>query len=251
MRIVERVKDTCRLFGMRGVIAAVTHHAIRFPRYIRVKYHGNDVYMRFGTSDQCVYEEVLFDKCYEFDPGLTPKIIVDAGANIGCSSIYFANRYPSAAIIAIEPEVTNFVMLERNVRPYRQIAAIHAALWRHEELIHISSPLGGGGPWEKWSTTTSENGDGELIQAVSVRALMDRFRLSSIDLLKVDIEGSEVEVFSSCDWMHLVNALVIETHDRFRLGCSAAVDAATSEFQKTHAGRAGNLAFYTKSRKCK
>jgi len=202
--------------------------------------------MRFSTSDQCVYKEVVLDKDYEFDLGLTPKIIVDAGANIGLSSIYYANRYPSAAIIAVEAEVSNFAMLERNVRPYKQITPIHAALWNHEGFINLSNPLGGQGQWNKWGITTTENGRGERVRAVSVRSLMDQFRLSRIDLLKVDIEGSEVEVFSACDWLPFVNALVVETHDRFRLGCSEAVENATCEFQKTFCGSAGNMAFYTR-----
>ncbi len=246
MKIAERVAGCYRLFGMRGILATIAHHTTGRPRYIRVKYHGKRAYMRFGTSDQCVYEEVVLDKDYEFDLGFTPKIIVDAGANIGLSSIYYANRYPSAEIIAIEPEISNFAMLERNVRPYGQITPIHAALWNHEGLIHLSGPLGEQGQWNKWGTTTIENGPGEQVQAVSVRSLIDQFRLSRIDLLKVDIEGSEVEVFSTYDWLPFVKALVVETHDRFRVGCSGAVDAATGEFQKTCAGSAGNLAFYTR-----
>lgn len=229
---------------MGGVLTAVAHRAIGRPRYIRVKYYGNDLYLRLGTSDQCVYDEVVLHKDYEFDLGFTPMTIVDAGANIGLSSVYYANRYPLAEIIAIEPEVSNFAMLERNVRPYRHITPVRAALWNHEGLIHLSNPLGEQGQWNKWGTTTTEDGTGEQVQAVSVRSLMGQFRLPRIDLLKVDIEGSEVEVFSTCDWLSFVNALVVETHDRFRLGCSGAVDAVTGEFRKTPAGSAGNLAFY-------
>lgn len=246
MRIVERIGDCYRLFGIGGVLATVAHRAVGRPRFIRVKHHGKDVYLRLSTSDQCVYQEVVLDEDYEFDLGWTPKIIVDAGANIGLSSIYFSNRYPSAGIIAIEPEASNFAMLERNVRPYRQITPLHAALWNREGLIRLSDQLGEQGPWNKWGTTTSENGGGVQVRAVSIRSLMDQFRLPEIDLLKVDIEGSEIDVFGTCDWLPFVNALVVETHDRLRPGCSAAVDAVTDEFQKTFAGSAGNLAIYTR-----
>ena len=246
MQIAKKSAGSYRLFGIGGLLLTIAHNAIGRPQYIRVKFHGKDVYMRIGTSDQCVYQEVVLDKDYEFDLGFTPKIIVDAGANIGLSSIYYANRYPSAEIIAIEPEVSNFAMLERNGRPYGQITPIHAALWNREGLIHLSDPLGEQGQWNKWGTTTIENGTGERVRAVSVRSLIDQFRLSRIDLLKVDIEGSEVEVLSTYDWLPFVNALVVETHDRFRRGCSGAVAAATGEFQKTLAGSDGNLAFFTR-----
>jgi FkbM family methyltransferase len=246
MSIVEALGSCYRLFGIGGVLATVAHRAVGRPRFIRVKHHGKDVYVRFSTSDQCVYQEVVLEEDYEFDLGWTPKIIVDAGANIGLSSIYFANCYPSARIIAIEPEASNFAMLERNVRPYRQITPFHAALWYREGLICLSDPLGEQGPWNKWGTTTSESGGGVKVRAVSIHSLMEQFRLSEIDLLKVDIEGSEIEVFGTCDWLRFVNAMAVETHDRFRPGCSAAVDAVTGEFQKTCAGSAGNLAFYTR-----
>lgn len=199
MKIVESIGNSYRLFGVGGLVATTAHHAIRHPRYIRVKYHGKDVYMRFGTSDRCVYQEVVLDKDYELDLGFTPKAVVDAGANIGLSSIYYANRYPSARIIAIEPEPSNFAMLERNVALYTQITSIRAALWNRDGLIHLSNPLGGREPWNKWGATISERGAGELVRAVTVRSLVSQFKLSRIDLLKVDIEGSEVEVFSACD----------------------------------------------------
>jgi len=245
MRIAERIANCYRLFGIGGVFATVVHHATGRPRYVRLKYHGKNLYLRFGTSDQCVYQEVVLARHYEFDLGFKPKTIVDAGANIGLSSIYYANVYPSAEIIAIEPEISNFTVLKKNVEPYTQISPIHAALWNHEGIVHLSDRLGEQGQWNKWGVTTTENGAGDRVRAVSVCSLMAEFRFSRIDLLKMDIEGSEVEVFSTHDWLPFVNAMVVETHDRFRPGCSRAVDAATGEFQKTCGGSARNLAFYT------
>ena len=59
---------------------------------------------------------------------------------------------------------------------------------------------------------------------------MTETELESIDILKVDIEGAEKEVFETCDWIDAINCLMIETHDRFKPGSSAAVDAVTAEF---------------------
>lgn len=246
MRITEKIAECYRLFGIGGVFATVGHHTTGRPRYIRLKYYEENLYLRFSTSDRCVYQEVVLDRGYEFDLGFKPKTIVDAGANIGLCSIYYANLYPSAEIIAIEPEVSNFIMLKKNVEPYTQIIPIQAALWNHKGIVNLSDPFGEQGQWNKWGTTTTENGVGKPVRAVSVCSLMAEFGLSGIDLLKMDIEGSEVEVFSTYDWLPFVNALVVETHDRFRPGCSRAVDAATGEFQKTCGGSAGNLAFYTR-----
>ncbi len=51
----------------------------------------------------------------------SPETIVDAGANIGVTSIYFANRYPGAKIFAVEAEASNFAMLVKNTQAYPSI----------------------------------------------------------------------------------------------------------------------------------
>jgi FkbM family methyltransferase len=244
MMALKKASECFRLFGFRGVFLTAFHHLAGRPHYLPVEYHGEVVYLRFQTSDQCVYKEVVLDKDYEFDLGFTPKIIVDVGANIGLSAIFFANRYPSAKIVAIEPEDSNFAMLERNVRGYKQITPIHAAIWTNEGIIHLSTPTEERGHWDKWGITVSEDGRGQEVRAVSLRYLMGQLNLPKIDLLKMDVEGSEIEIFSTCDWLPLINVLVVETHDRFRPGCSHAADAALGEFQKTPIGSAGNLAVY-------
>ena len=65
---------------------------------------------------------------------------------------------------------------------------------------------------------------------------MQRLTIPFIDLLKVDIEGAEKEVFGTCDWIGSVRCLVIELHDRFKPGCREAVSSATRGFSKFESG---------------
>ena len=58
----------------------------------------------------------------------------------------------------------------------------------------------------------------------------------TVDILKIDVEGAEREIFSNCDWMEKVKLLAIELHDRNWAGCSDAVDAAAQRFEKTERG---------------
>src|SRR5436190_21998125 len=76
------------------------------------------VYVRIGTTDLSVLKQVLVERQYDFSLPVTPKVIVDAGANIGLSAVFFANKYPAAVIFAIEPEESNFKVLEKNVSAY-------------------------------------------------------------------------------------------------------------------------------------
>src|SRR5438128_1024549 len=62
--------------------------------------------IRPSTSDLRVVLKVLADHEYTTPLPINPKLIIDAGANIGISALYFANRYPNARIYAIEPEET-------------------------------------------------------------------------------------------------------------------------------------------------
>jgi len=164
---------------------------------------------------------------YDFLVETQPRVIIDAGANIGLASIYFANRYPEAKIIAIEPEKSSFELLKENVAPYANIFPLQAALWHKNEEIDLVDPGRG-----KWGFTTqnkeSEKNPSEPLQdaichtvkAITVDRLMDEYALDRINILKIDIEGAEKEVFSStASWIDKVDSIVIELHDFIRPGC--------------------------------
>jgi hypothetical protein len=80
-------------------------------------------------------------------------------------------------------------------------------------------------------------GDGMPVRDVTMQTLMNELRISSIDILKVDIEGAKKEVFETApDWFHNVRCLAIELHDRFKPGCSLAVSAVTRDFVESMLG---------------
>lgn len=54
----------------------------------------------------------------ETDFGQNLAFIIDAGANIGLTSVYLANRFPNARILALEVDQQNFELLAENARPY-------------------------------------------------------------------------------------------------------------------------------------
>ena len=81
----------------RVLLFQVVHPEIRFPFHLRIP-----------SSDMFTYEQVYLKREYDFVAHESPRVIVDAGANIGLASLYFANRFPKARIIAIEAEATNY-----------------------------------------------------------------------------------------------------------------------------------------------
>jgi FkbM family methyltransferase len=222
-------------FGVYGALAFLCHHVAGHPREIRAcpKEVKSPVHVRVGTSDAWLYREILLRGQYALDLPFSPRTIVDAGANIGLASIYFARRYPQARVISVEAEASNFELLCRNVGPYPNIVPIHAALWNRDGVIGVNEPSARTS--DKWGFITHE-GDGARVRAITMWTLMRELDIESIDLLKVDIEGSEKELFENCGWADSLQSLAIELHDHFRPGCSGAVNAAMSDFYRSEHG---------------
>jgi len=165
-----------------------------------------------------------------------PKVIIDAGANIGLASVLFANRYPDAKIIAIEPENSNFELLKQNVAPYPNIIPLHAALWHKNEKINLIDP--GLGKWGFITEANTSSGSlpGQIchtVMAMTLEKIMTDHNLSKINILKIDIEGAEKEVFSDTSaWIEKIDSLIIELHERMKAGCTLSFYAGAKGFDK-------------------
>ncbi len=95
MSICAAVKRYYADFGIRGVCAVSAFRLFGWPKEIIANSPAlkHPVYLRIRTSDLAVFKDILLRREYEFDlPGFSPKTIVDAGANIGIASLYFANK---------------------------------------------------------------------------------------------------------------------------------------------------------------
>lgn len=227
-----------RPLGMKGILAFCAHRAFGRPATltVRVPHFINPVTLRLRTSDVSVFEEIVVRGQYALSLPLEPETIVDAGANIGLASVYYANRYPKARIVALEPEPSNFDVLLRNVGRYSNIFPIRAALWHRDAYVALHGEQAPDAAKSKVGFTVGD-GDGLPVRAITIPTLMQEAHISSIQLLKVDIEGAEREVFENAsDWMGAVSCLAIELHDRFKEGCRAAVSAATEGFRESQVG---------------
>lgn len=208
----------------------------------KTKWKGRHVHLRKATTDFCVYRQVLVFEQYNIKR-LNPekvKVIVDLGANIGLSVLYFRNRYPLAQIIAVEPEKANYDLLVKNVSGLRDIHCMNNAIWpTHKNLGVFDS---GGGEYSYQVKEESEE-EKAIVQSVTVNDIIEEYQLPKIDLLKIDIEGSEKELFSDnyATWLHKVGCIVIEVHDWFRPGCAATFFRAISNMDYTLSFKGENI----------
>lgn len=185
----------------------------------------SQVSLRAGTSDISVFEDTFVWQHYDMPYPEQPATIIDAGAHIGLASIYFSQRFPDAKIIALEPHPANFELLTKNCAAFPNITPVNAALWTEEGSLAVADP---DAPTWSFRFHPSEQGD---IRATCIDALMSEHDLKHIDLLKVDIEGSEKEVFEhAAGWLPKVSSIVVELHDDLQAGCSRSFYAATGKF---------------------
>lgn len=192
------------------------------------------VFLRRQSSDFSVFEEIYIDQQYAINfQKESIKTIIDAGANIGLSALYFLKKYPSATIICLEPEDTNFELLQKNVGGYCNILIIKKGLWHSNERLNFINPEA-----EKWSfELKAANKDDGGIEGISINDIITDYNLSGIDLLKIDIEGSEKEVFGlNTAWINKVKHIIVEIHENMRPGAYQAVMklALDNKFNCTH-----------------
>jgi FkbM family methyltransferase len=148
----------------------------------------------------------LYNACVA--SGRTPMIL-DAGANIGASAVYFAARFPLAQIIAFEPEAENFALLRRNTEGLK-VSSCCQALGGVSQRVSVVDP--GRGEWG-YMTTPQEGGNCEML-AVSavVQEAMDAGLFPFI--AKIDIEGGEKGLFEPpTEWVSSFPVVIVELHD--------------------------------------
>lgn len=192
----------------------------KFITFFVIRYYSftKKIVFRKNTSDTDVFRQVFVENEYILPIKINPKFIIDGGANVGYASLWFAENFPKAKIIAIEPEKSNYNILKQNIKLYKNIESIQAGLWHKSTYLRIvNTELG------KWGSKTVEvdSFNKHDIQAITINNILNNSNFNKIDILKLDIEGSEKEVFSkNLEWLDKTNMIIIELHDKLTRGCS-------------------------------
>jgi FkbM family methyltransferase len=149
-----------------------------------------------------------------------PTLIIDAGANIGCTALFFAKTYPNTSIIAIEPDKTNVALAEKNCRTYPNVKIVEGAVWHHSAMVGIENPEG-----ESWAFRMRELSTEEASTGIRGFTIDELSKDAEISLLKVDIEGGEKTLFSqNTQWLARTGTMLVEVHGK---ECQQAVQQAS------------------------
>jgi FkbM family methyltransferase len=179
--------------------------------------HGSLI-IRKNTTDWNTFCDIFIFNRFNSPVEISPKFIIDAGAYAGYSSIYFHQKYPNAKIFSLEPETSNFEILKENTKNIPEIIPMKAGLWSKKCFLKIFDRGTGHWGFMTKEVLETENYD---IESVTIDDLLKKSGNDRIDILKIDIEGSEQELFS-CNyesWINKVDVIIVELHNRIRENC--------------------------------
>ena len=185
---------------------------------------------RIRETDPEVFSQIFVHE--EYNSPMLPEqaeVIVDAGANVGYSALFFARKYPAAKIIAIEPNPETYLQLVKNCSVYPNILPLCAALWKTTGTIKLQFTSNDGRKLGSWGVRTVESDRSEMqdVSSISIDQIFAKYSLRKIDIFKIDIEGAELPVFSelSLDVTQRIDLFALEIHEGLAKGANAAVRA--------------------------
>jgi FkbM family methyltransferase len=180
------------------------------PRYTKgtIKFDQKKIEYIDSASLLFIYDEIFNKQIYNFKTDSKTPVIIDAGANIGMSVIYFKMKFPNAKITAFEPDEEVFNVLKNNVASFefKEVELVKKGLWKEVTVLTFNSEGADAG------RISDKKENGKVIK-IETSLLSNYLKSNTIDLLKIDIEGAEFEVLNECKaYLKNVNNIFIEYH---------------------------------------
>jgi FkbM family methyltransferase len=238
------VRGLVRAIGWPAAIDLLARRCLGLQRPISIKVRGLSGTLEVAPtdSDLFVLSQIFGWREYATDNataqqlhhvssrwkanGISP-LIIDGGANVGYSALFFAELFPEATIVALEPDPKTFGRLCRNCQGHPKIKPLQAALWRDTNGVKLQT-----GEHGSWSHHLGR--DGLEVPSTTLRAVMAAHSISRLLILKLDIEGSEKEVIEADPGVvSSAMCIMIEPHDFMQpgRGCLTPLFAAVADKQ--------------------
>ncbi|MFD4481694.1 FkbM family methyltransferase [Streptomyces sp. NPDC058471] len=195
------------------------------------------IFIRRNQSDLLILWQIFLRRFYELNdtyqlthPLRTLDTVVDLGGNTGLAAAYLSSRYRPRRLLTAEPIAESRAVLRRNAHLSRvpwiideravtghgegpELEFAVSAFWDTCTAVPEVHELRSTRPWRLENSLALPR---RTVEAVDVSSLLDQHDIDHIDLLKVDIEGSEAAVFATPQpWMNRTDRIVLEVHDKY------------------------------------
>jgi FkbM family methyltransferase len=198
-------------------------------KIVKLNKNGKELQLivrNFPSSDLAVLHQVFYNDCYyplikkmnELTGSDGNVKILDAGANVGFSLLYFKTFFPSAEIVGIEPARRNILQIEKNLSTNRICIKqlIEGALWSKSAYLKVVSDFRDN---TEAALTVEEVNHVTDIQGYDLKEIFQKCSWQEADLIKIDIEGGERHLFDTVEKADAIlertKFLAIEIHDEF------------------------------------
>jgi FkbM family methyltransferase len=187
--------------------------------------YKDKVLLRPATNDLFTFEEVMLIQVYShvLQCLRDARSVIDLGANIGLASLYFLHHYQNCRVLAVEPEGMNFRLLANNLAPYvatGRAHALRAAFWKDDVPVVFEpgarpEDVNKGSVRSRSEFTNLE--PDTAVDGLGILSIIKRSGFSTVDLMKIDIEGGEEHIFSGeLSWLKRVRCIAVEFHNQTR-----------------------------------
>eukprot|EP00850_Spirogloea_muscicola_P014472 SM000104S09342 [mRNA] locus=s104:282178:283724:+ [translate_table: standard] len=261
----------CTVVSIRGEVPCLDRECL-VPLYLRPHY-----------SNFSVIKQLIENRELGFIKNYAPTTVLDAGANVGYATLLFGLMWPDAHVVAVEASAANFRVLRLNAQWLPNAVLLRAGLYDRSAAMLLVN--GSQATREGWQYILRERrpeddhrggGGGSPVRTVTVCTLLRLLGLPGFDFVKMDIEGSEREVFTPrptavataplaarhdrghgdpsstghsagydpASWLASTKLLSVEVHDRMKEGCRAAMEAALTAGSRFYPVRSGEYAVW-------
>jgi FkbM family methyltransferase len=191
----------------------VTTEIFKMHSKVQLKLQYKNMYFSFtfeSKADIAVCKEVFLEEEYRWQLTSIPEIIIDLGAHVGDTALYYHALYPHATIYALEPDPVSFVRLTKHVEGITEIIPIQVAIGKQTGMATLyTSPVSSlrGSLLERASAKSSIP-----VPAMTLEDFYTTYGIERAHLLKFDIEGAEKYLFGRKDAIEYADAYIGEVH---------------------------------------
>jgi FkbM family methyltransferase len=195
----------CADFALSRILPYLPKRLRNRERQVQFR-SGARLRYRLNRGDIQGIREVWLERAYRLPFAISNGVLVDLGANIGLTSVWLAKEYGFSRVIAVEPDSSNAALVRKNL----DLNGLNAQV--------VQAAVGPNDGTARFQTANESNlgqvsQDGDVVKMVSMQTILERFGLSDLDLVKMDIEGSEQALLTGpSEWLSRTRAMIAEFH---------------------------------------